>query len=134
VSHTEAQVEEILDFVGLLRLKGQAAATLPIGLLRRLEIARALALNPAILLLDEPAAGLNEQELKDLQVLICRIREQNVTSMLVEHTMRFVMALCKQVVVMDHGKKIAEGTPREVTMDKRVIEVYLGSSEEVNAT
>lgn len=122
----------ILEFVGLEKWQNELAKTLPIGLQRRLEIARALALNPTLLLLDEPAAGLTEEEVASLTDLINRIMEDEVTIVLVEHTMSFVMNLCEHLIVLDRGKVIARGSPDEIKVNPQVIEAYLGSKGEKN--
>jgi branched-chain amino acid transport system ATP-binding protein len=119
-----------LEFVGL-ESKWQAAAdSLAYGDQRRLEIARALASNPSLLILDEPAGGMNEQETRQLADLIRKIKKRKITIMLIEHDMSFVMDVCDTVVVMEGGLKIAEGTPMEIQKNERVIEAYLGVDDE----
>jgi branched-chain amino acid transport system ATP-binding protein len=97
-----------------------------LGIKKRLEIARALALHPRLLLLDEPSGGLRYEESTALMELILQIREQGIGVLLIEHNMQVVMDLCRRIVVLDHGSKIAEGTPEEIRSNPRVIEAYLG--------
>jgi branched-chain amino acid transport system ATP-binding protein len=119
---------EMLAFVGLERNAEDYARNLPYGSQRRLEIARALASRPKLLMLDEPAAGFNPQEKNQLMDLIQRIRSGGVTVFLIEHDMKLVMQISERIAVLDYGEKIAEGPPEKVRSDQRVVEAYLGKS------
>jgi len=120
------ETAELLEFVGLSEVKMTPAKDLTLANLKRLEVARALATHPELLLLDEVMAGLNPTEVAQAMELVTRIRERGVTVIMIEHVMKAIMSVCERIMVLHHGAKIAEGTPQEIATSKTVIRVYLG--------
>ena len=120
------EATELLEFVGLSAVRATPARDLTLANQKRLEVARALATKPELLLLDELMAGLNPTEVALAMELVTRIREEGVTIFMIEHVMKAIMSICDRIIVLHHGKKIAEGTPREIATSKTVVEVYLG--------
>lgn len=127
----EKQAEALLKLMNLWEDRYELANSLPYGKQRRLEIARALALDPKLLLLDEPAAGMNEQETAELLAMVRQLKQMGRTILLIEHDMKFVMNVCERIYVLNYGQLIAEGTPAEVSSDRQVIDAYLGESEDM---
>ena len=126
-TRAQAKAEELMDYIGLKNVGNELAGSLPYGVQRRVEIARALASAPRLLLLDEPTAGMNPSESEDATSLFRRLRDElGITILLIEHDMKVVMNISERISVMDYGEKIAEGTPSEIANNPRVIEAYLG--------
>jgi len=119
-------VDEVLDFVSLSELRDKMVPDIPLAHQKRLEVARALATSPKLLMLDEMMAGLNPSEVGEAMELVIKIRESGITIIMIEHVMKAIMSICDRIVVLHHGAKIAEGTPQEISSSKTVIEVYLG--------
>jgi branched-chain amino acid transport system ATP-binding protein len=127
---TRARAQELLDFVGLGKSTEHLARNMPYGDQRRLEIARALATDPKLILLDEPTAGMNPQETRQAMDLIFKIRDSGLSVVVIEHDMRFIFNLCDRVLCLVQGQALIEGTPDEVQSDPRVIEAYIGTGED----
>ncbi len=120
------EAEELLEFVGLSAMRATPAKDLTLASQKRLEVARALATKPELLMLDELMAGLNSTEVAQAMELVTRIRDKGITIFMIEHVMKAIMSVCDRIMVLHHGEKIAEGTPQEIATSKKVIEVYLG--------
>ena len=120
------EARELLDFVGLAGMGDVLARDLTLSRQKRLEVARALATRPEVLLLDELMAGLNNREVADAMDLVSRIRSRGITIIMIEHVMKAIMGICDRIIVLHHGEKIAEGTPQEITVSQKVIDIYLG--------
>ena len=132
-AHTRARAQELLDYVGLGGSTEHLARNMPYGDQRRLEIARALATDPKLVLLDEPTAGMNPQETRDAENLIFKMRESGLAILVIEHDMRFIFNLCDRVLCMVRGAALVEGTAEQVQSDPRVIEAYIGTPESLEA-
>jgi branched-chain amino acid transport system ATP-binding protein len=125
-SDGKKEIIEILQFVGLSGTENVRAKDLPLDKQKRLEVARALATKPEILMLDEVMAGLNPTEVGEAMELVTKIRQKGITIIMIEHVMKAIMGICDRIIVLHHGEKIAEGTPQEIATSKQVVEVYLG--------
>ena len=121
-----------LEFLGLADKKDRVASRLPLGEQRYLEVARALATEPKLIFLDEPTSGLNDYEIGKFEEILFKIKEKGISLLVIEHHMKFIMGICKEIVVLNFGEKIAEGRPEEIQKSPKVIEAYLGAEEEVD--
>ena len=122
----DREATELLEYVGLSTMRATLAKDLTLANQKRLEVARAMATNPELLMLDELMAGLNPTEIAEAMDLVSRIREEGTTVLMIEHVMKAIMSICDRIIVLHHGQKIAEGTPQEIATSKTVVEVYLG--------
>jgi branched-chain amino acid transport system ATP-binding protein len=120
------EATELLDFVGLSAMSALPTKDLTLANQKRVEVARALATRPELLLLDEVMAGLNSTEIAQAMELVTKIRDKGITILMIEHVMKAIMNVCDRIMVLHHGEKIAEGTPREIATNKTVVEIYLG--------
>jgi len=120
------EATELLEFVGLSKMRANLAKDLTLANQKRVEVASALATKPELLMLDELMAGLNPTETAEAMELVTRIRDRGITIFMIEHVMKAIMSICDRIMVLHHGKKIAEGTPQEIATSKTVVEVYLG--------
>ena len=130
-AEAEKETAELLDFVGLASISYTPARDLTLANQKRLEVARALATRPEVLLLDELMAGLTHTEVTEAMELVKKIRDKGITVVMIEHVMKAIMNVCNRIIVLHHGKKIAEGTPQEIANSKTVVEVYLGEELDV---
>jgi branched-chain amino acid transport system ATP-binding protein len=121
-----SKATELLEYVGLSAMRATLAKDLTLANQKRLEVARAMATNPELFLLDELMAGLNPTEISEAMELVSTIREEGTTVLMIEHVMKAIMSICDRIIVLHHGQKIAEGTPQEIATSKTVVEVYLG--------
>ncbi len=125
-SEARKEATKVLDFIGLLRQRDSLASSLTIADRKRLELGKALATKPEILLLDEVVAGLNPRETEEIISIVRAISRQGITLFIIEHVMKAIMTLSHRIIVLHHGEKIAEGTPAEISRNKRVVDAYLG--------
>ncbi len=134
IRHATKEAERILEMIGLSKKKDMLAKNLGIEERKRIEIGKALATKPELLLLDEVMAGFNETEIRETIVLLKRLREEGITFLVIEHVMSAIMALCERIVVIHHGELISHGSPKEISTDKKVIQAYLGGGYQVVAS
>jgi len=132
VSYTEADriTDETIGFTGLEKYVGMSVPDMPLALQKRLEVARALATKPTVMMLDELMAGLNPAEVDEAMALVRKIREGGITVLMIEHVMKAIMSICDRIIVLHHGELIAEGTPDQISKDPQVVEIYLGGEDD----